>query len=79
LFSWEDELNETPQQYAQRILGYAEGKAPLGVQTATAKKLDRLIKGCPRPNCGSVLSLTNGQSVRSLHISAIRKSSSFFV
>jgi hypothetical protein len=45
LFSWEDELNETPEQYTQRILGYAEGKEPLGVQTATAKKLDRLIKG----------------------------------
>jgi len=38
-------MNETPQQYTQRILGYMEGKQPLAVQAATAKKLDRLIKG----------------------------------
>ena len=38
-------MNETPQQYTERILGYVEGKEPLGVQAATAKKLDRLIKG----------------------------------
>jgi hypothetical protein len=40
-------MNETPQQYVQRITGYAEGKQPLAVQAATAKKLDRLIKGLP--------------------------------
>ena len=38
-------MSETPQQYTQRILGYIEGKQPLAVQAATAKKLDRLIKG----------------------------------
>jgi DinB family protein len=38
-------MNETPQQYTQRILGYIDGKEPLAVQAATAKKLDRLIKG----------------------------------
>jgi hypothetical protein len=38
-------MNETPQQYTQRILGYIEGKQPLAVQAATAKKLGRLIKG----------------------------------
>ncbi len=38
-------MNETPQQYTQRILGYIEGKEPLAVQAATAEKLDRLIKG----------------------------------
>src|SRR4029077_8991269 len=41
----EDEMQETPQQYTERILGYVEGKQPLVVQAATAKKLDRLIKG----------------------------------
>ena len=41
----ENDMSETPQQYTQRILGYLEGKQPLGVQAATAKKLDRLIKG----------------------------------
>jgi len=38
-------MNETPQQYTQRILGYVKGKQPLAVQAATAKKLERLIKG----------------------------------
>src|SRR5713226_1895871 len=38
-------MNETPQQYTQRILGYIEGKQPLRMQAATAKKLGRLIKG----------------------------------
>jgi hypothetical protein len=40
-------MKETPQQYTQRIVGYMEGKQPLAVQTATAKKLERLIKGVP--------------------------------
>jgi hypothetical protein len=38
-------MNETPQQYTQRILAYIEGKQPFAVQAATAKKLGRLIKG----------------------------------
>ncbi|MFZ1052454.1 MAG: DinB family protein [Candidatus Sulfotelmatobacter sp.] len=38
-------MKETVQQYIQRINGYAEGKRPLVVQAATAKKLERLIKG----------------------------------
>jgi hypothetical protein len=37
-------MNETPQQYTQRILGYIEGKEPLAVQAATAERLDRLLK-----------------------------------
>jgi len=38
-------MNETPQQYTQRILGYMEGRESLIVQAATARKLERLIKG----------------------------------
>ncbi|MGA7472744.1 MAG: DinB family protein [Candidatus Sulfotelmatobacter sp.] len=38
-------MKETVQQYIQRINGYTEGKQPLVVQAATAKKLERLIKG----------------------------------
>jgi DinB superfamily len=38
-------MNETPQQYTQRMLGYVEGKEPLAVQAATAAKLERLIEG----------------------------------
>jgi hypothetical protein len=41
-------MQETPQEYISRILGYQEGKKPLKVQQATAKKIKRLIKGIPR-------------------------------
>lgn len=37
-------MNETPQQYTQRILGHMNGKQPLQVQQETPKKLQRLIK-----------------------------------
>jgi hypothetical protein len=40
-------MKETPQQYTQRIVGYSQGKQPLAVQSATAKKLESLIKGLP--------------------------------
>jgi hypothetical protein len=40
-------MNETAQQYIQRITGYAAGKQPLAVQAATPKKLERFIKGVP--------------------------------
>jgi hypothetical protein len=38
-------MNETPQQYTQRVLGYTDGKKPLAVQAATAKRLQKLVKG----------------------------------
>jgi hypothetical protein len=41
------EMKETVPQYIQRVTSYAEGKQPLAVQAATAKKLERLIKGVP--------------------------------
>ena len=41
-------MNETAQQYTQRILGYVKGKQPLAVQAATAKRLERLIKGASK-------------------------------
>ncbi|MBZ5598415.1 MAG: DinB family protein [Acidobacteriia bacterium] len=37
-------MQETPQQYTQRILGYSEGKQPLRVQQATARKLSALTR-----------------------------------
>jgi len=40
-------MKETPQQYIQRVTAYVEGKQPLAVQAATAKKLERFIKGVP--------------------------------
>jgi len=40
-------MSETPQQYTQRIMANAEGQNPIKVQSATNKKLARLIKGIP--------------------------------
>src|SRR5271169_7133734 len=37
-------MQETPQQYTQRIFGYVDGKDPLQVQRETPKKLQTLIK-----------------------------------
>ena len=41
-------MQETPQQYIARILGYQQGKKPLQVQRGTVKKIERLIKGVSR-------------------------------
>jgi uncharacterized damage-inducible protein DinB len=38
-------MPETAQQYTQRILANAEGQDPIKVQSATNKKMTRLIKG----------------------------------
>jgi hypothetical protein len=38
-------MSETPQQYTQRILAHSHGQDPIKVQSATSKKLARLIKG----------------------------------
>ncbi|MGA8622466.1 MAG: DinB family protein [Candidatus Sulfotelmatobacter sp.] len=40
-------MQETPQQYTQRVVKYTEGRQPLAVQAATPKKLERLIEGVP--------------------------------
>jgi hypothetical protein len=40
-------MKETPQEYTQRILGNLVGQDGVKVQAATAKKLERLIKGAP--------------------------------
>lgn len=37
-------MQETPEQYIKRILGYVEGKDPLRVQRETPKKLQTLVK-----------------------------------
>src|SRR5947209_19188193 len=40
-------MTETAEQYINRITAHVEGKQPLAVQAATAKKLERIIKGVP--------------------------------
>jgi hypothetical protein len=37
-------MNETIEQYKQRIMSYSAGKNPLKVQAATAAKIEKLIK-----------------------------------
>src|SRR5438874_300065 len=41
-------MQETAQQYIQRITGHVKGKEPLKVQQGTAKKLQQLTKGVDR-------------------------------
>lgn len=40
-------MSETPQQYTQRILANAQGQDSFKVQSATPKRLERLVKGIP--------------------------------
>jgi hypothetical protein len=45
-------MQETPQQYTQRILGYLEGVSPLDVLSTTPRKVAALIKGVTRKTLG---------------------------
>ena len=38
-------MQETPQQYTQRVLGYLEGKEPMEILAATPRQIARLVKG----------------------------------
>jgi DinB superfamily len=40
-------MDETAQQYIRRMTTYVEGRNPLAVQAATAKSLERMIRGLP--------------------------------
>ena len=40
-------MDETAQQYIQRITAHVGGTKPLAIQAATAEKLERLIDGVP--------------------------------
>jgi len=56
-------MQETAQQYIQRILGNLDGQEPLKVQQSTAKKLDSLIK-LARNNSHNGLSRESGRSLK---------------
>ncbi len=45
-------MNETPQEYTQRILGYLDGEDPVKVLSLTPGKLSRLLKGTSRQKLG---------------------------
>lgn len=38
-------MQETPQEYRQRVIGYTEGKDPIKLQANALKKLEKLLKG----------------------------------
>jgi hypothetical protein len=38
-------MNETPQQYAQRVIGYLKGSDPVEVLSATPQELQWLVQG----------------------------------
>lgn len=41
-------MQETPQQYIQRILGYIGKRNPLTIQRATPRRIERLLRGLGR-------------------------------
>jgi hypothetical protein len=41
-------MQETPQQYTQRILGYLEGTEPMEVVAATPRRTSRMIESVSR-------------------------------
>src|SRR5271155_1026505 len=41
-------MAETFEQYKQKIMGFVAGKDPIKVQAATAKQIEKLIKGVPK-------------------------------
>ena len=44
----EPHIPETPEQYAERLLGHVQGKDPLRVQREAPKKLGALLRGLSR-------------------------------
>ena len=45
-------MQETIEQYKQRIMGYLGDQEPLRIQASTPKKIAKLIKGVPRAKLG---------------------------
>lgn len=41
-------MQETIEQYKQRIMGFMDGKNPLKVQASTAGQIAKLLKGAPK-------------------------------
>ena len=67
-------MNETPQEYIQRILGISAGKDPLKVQASTAaKNLGASSSARPPRSCASGPRPENGRPRKSLRISRTAK------
>jgi hypothetical protein len=46
-------MQETPQEYTQRVLGYLEGKKPLDIMAAAPRQVASLIKGVTKKKLGA--------------------------
>jgi hypothetical protein len=80
-------MQETPQQYTQRVLGYLTGKKPLEVLASTPRQVAALIKGVtkkrlakrPAPEKWSVTEilahLADGEIVQGYRVRRILESS----
>ncbi len=73
-------MQETAQQYTQRLLGYVEGKDPLRTQQGTPAKLAALIKGKksarltkrPAPGKWSVAEILAHYTLRAANVALLR-------
>lgn len=45
-------MQETPQQYTKRLLGYQRGKNPLTVLSTTPRKMRTMLRGVPKRKLG---------------------------
>ncbi len=45
-------MNETAQEYTQRILGYLGGEDPVKILAVTPRKLSKILRGVPRQKLG---------------------------
>jgi hypothetical protein len=41
-------MNETPQEYTERILAYQQGRVPARILASTPRRLSKLLRGVPR-------------------------------
>jgi hypothetical protein len=64
-------MQEAPQQYCQRLLGYIEGRDPLGILAVTPRHLERLLKGFLLPTLATgfiaILLITEAEHFNSCH------------
>ena len=67
-------MQETPEQYIQRMLGLLGGQAPLKIQADTPRKLGRLIRRHLRRSCASGRPRGNGPPRKSSRTSRTVKS-----
>ncbi len=47
-------MNENPQQYTERILGYQKGHSPIRILASTPARLRRLLRSVPRKRLSAI-------------------------